>query len=549
MAASGVWSSFIVVSTFLPIPLYPYKIGVAVAPTQYIDNMYALETIWPRAVAILFAPPHLPSALAFFIQAIPAQPPLPTSAALRWEFANLAAGVALLAAALAGAAIFFFRRRAREYTLIYFSIFCALYAVRLLATRSTFRDLFNTPTGFWRYLIWDITAVIILPVGLFLYQVLSPRLKMRLLWLLILQGAFGVFGILGPFIGISFATLNRANNYMVLGSFLALGVGLVLVAREPGPRKQITPELRVFTAGFIIWALFIFQANLLGLGIISGTNMEFIGFTIFVAGLAYIAARRTFDNEQRLAAIDSELEVARRIQSSTLPQSTPALPGLEIAARYVPMSAVAGDFYDFLLIDDRRLGILVADVTGHGVPAALIATMLKIAFAGQAPHASDPARMLTELNRALCGKFEEHFVTAAYLFVDLDKNLLRYSAAAHPPLLLLSHVADHAREIEENGLMLGMFPDATYTSVEIPFSPGDRVLLYTDGLFEAHNSQHEEFGRARCKEFLESSRSLPASQFVTDILARVSSFSSPSSRNSSTSQHDDITLLLLNFLS
>ena len=465
----------------------------------------------------------------------------------RWEFANLAAGVALVAAALAAAALFFFRRRARELTLIYFSIFCILYAVRLLATRAAFRALFTFSPKFWTLLIWDITAVIILPVGLFLYQVLSDQLKKRLLWLLILQGAFGVFGILGPYLGISFTTLNLANNYMVLGSFLALAAGVVIARAEPGPHKPLSHEIRVFLAGFLIWALFIFHTNLIGLGLIRGTSAEFIGFLIFVAGLGYVAASRTFANEQRLSAIDNELEVARRIQSSTLPQQIPALAGLEIAASYVPMSAVAGDFYDFLLIDNRHLGILIADVTGHGVPAALIATMLKIAFAGQAEHASDPARVLTGLNRALCGKFEEHFVTAAYLFVDLDKNLLRYSAAAHPPLLLLSYVANHAREIEENGLMLGMFPDATYTSIDIPFAPGDRVLLYTDGLFEAKNSNHEEFGRGRCAQFLESQRALPASRVVADLLSRVASFSAANSRNPSP-QDDDITLLLLDFL-
>ena len=497
--------------------------------------------MYPR-ICIITASISLPAIASLFIQSVILQPTAPTPSALRWEFANLAASVALLAAALAGAALFFFRRRARDFTLIYFSIFCTLYAVRLLATRSTFRDLFTFQGKIWTYLIWDITAIIILPVGLFLYQVLSPRLKKRLLWLIFAQAAFGILWHCRRRLRPPSPHLNIANNYMVLGSFLALGIGLIFVAREPGPHI-ITREILVFSVTFLIWALFVFHANLIGLRVIRGTNMEFIGFFIFVAGLAYIAAYRTFANEQRLAAIDSELEVARRIQSSTLPQSAPALPGLEIAARYVPMSAVAGDFYDFLLVDDRHLGILVADVTGHGVPAALIATMLKIAFAGQSPHACDPARVLTELNRSLCGKFEEHFVTAVYLFVDLDKNLLRYSAAAHPPLLLLSHVADHAREIEENGLMLGMFPDATYTSIEIPFSPGDRVLLYTDGLFEAHNSKNEEFGRARCKEFLESSRSLPASTFIDDLLSRVSSFSPPST------QHDDITLLLLDFLS
>ena len=139
-----------------------------------------------------------------------------------------------------------------------------------------------------------------------------------------------------------------------------------------------------------------------------------------------------FANEERLLAIHKELEIARRIQSSILPQTVPALCGLDLATRYAPMSAMAGDFYDFLLVDEKHRGVLIADVTGHGIPAALTASMLKVAFAGQASHAHDPVRVLTGLNLALCGKFEEHFVTAAYLFVDLQDRLLRYSAAGHP---------------------------------------------------------------------------------------------------------------------
>jgi serine phosphatase RsbU (regulator of sigma subunit) len=208
------------------------------------------------------------------------------------------------------------------------------------------------------------------------------------------------------------------------------------------------------------------------------------------------------------------------------------------------MSAVAGDFYDFLCVDERRVGILVADVTGHGVPAALIASMLKVAFAGQAAHAHDPARVLTGLNRALCGKFEEHFVTAAYLFVDLERSLLHYSGAAHPPLMLASRAAGNVREIEENGLMLGMFPEAVYTSVEIRVCSGDRCLLYTDGLFEAKNAAQEEFGNARCKEFLGTQLDIPAARFANMLLRNIARFSG---HNSARTQEDDITLLVLDF--
>ena len=120
-------------------------------------------------------------------------------------------------------------------------------------------------------------------------------------------------------------------------------------------------------------------------------------------------------------AIRKELEIARQIQASILPDHMPRVTGLQIAVRYLPMTEVAGDFYDFLLVDDRRLGILIADVSGHGVPAALVASMVKIAIAAQAPHADDPAKVMNGLNSILAGKLHGQFVTAAYLYLDLRR--------------------------------------------------------------------------------------------------------------------------------
>jgi len=457
---------------------------------------------------------------------------------LRWELANIAAAVTLLSIALAAIALFFFRRRTHDLTLIYFGVLCILYAVRLLASRPSFRSLFDESRMFWDYVNWVITCTIILPLGLFLYQLADEHLRNFLRWLLAAQTVFAIFGILAAALGVSLDKLFFANNFVVLGTLAA--TALVLVTNK----WRLSHESRVFIVGSLVWMLFVVHANLLGLKILTGQNVEFLGFLVFVACLGYVSAYRTFANEERLLAINKELEIARRIQSSTLPQSVPTLRGLEIAARYVPMSAVAGDFYDFLSVDEKRVGILVADVTGHGVPAALIASMLKVAFAGQAAHAHDPARVLAGLNRSLCGKFEEHFVTAAYLFVDLEKSLLRYSAAGHPPLMLASRAAGKVREIEENGVMLGMFPEAAYSSMEIRVGPGDRCLLYTDGVLEAKNAAQEEFGKPRCKEFLETQRDIPAARFANALIDSIARFSG---HNSGRAQEDDITLLVLDF--
>jgi serine phosphatase RsbU (regulator of sigma subunit) len=206
------------------------------------------------------------------------------------------------------------------------------------------------------------------------------------------------------------------------------------------------------------------------------------------------------------------------------------------------MSAVAGDFYDFLTFERNHLGILIADVTGHGVPAALIASMLKVAFAGQSAHAQDPARVLTGLNQALCGKFEDHFVTAAYLYADLDAKIIRYAGAGHPPLLFSNHSNGEARSIEQNGLFLGMFPEACYSSVEMKLQAGDRYVLYTDGLPESKNATGEEFGLTRCLKVLDSHPQLAAAEIVDQLLGEISSWAA---QGSVRVQEDDMTLIVV----
>src|SRR5215472_17968318 len=143
-------------------------------------------------------------------------------------------------------------------------------------------------------------------------------------------------------------------------------------------------------------------------------------------------------------------------------------------------------------------------------PPLLSRPCSKVHLLAKPRNATDPAKVLTSLNHALCGKFESHFVTAAYVFIDLDAKRLRYSGAGHPPVLFVNRSSGAARAIEQNGLFLGMFPGAEYASLEIPLQSGDRYLLYTDGLPESKNVSAEEFSLARCKQFLESHSNLPA---------------------------------------
>jgi phosphoserine phosphatase RsbU/P len=244
---------------------------------------------------------------------------------------------------------------------------------------------------------------------------------------------------------------------------------------------------------------------------------------------------------QQLLTIQKELETARQIQLSILPSAIPKMKGLDIAARYIPMTSVAGDFYDFIVVDEKHIGILVADVSGHGMPAALIASMLKIALSSQVGHAADPAKVLLGLNEALCGKFERHFVTAAYMFVDLENRTLTYAGAGHPPLLLWGG-PEGLRSVEENGLFLGKFSFATYSSVVLPLRSGDRILLYTDGIPETTNPAGTEFGTNAFRQFLEAEQSTSADYCADRLLEELSRWSA---RGSTEDLDDDITIVAI----
>jgi sigma-B regulation protein RsbU (phosphoserine phosphatase) len=463
---------------------------------------------------------------------------------LRWEMLKVAVAIVLLVAGSSAIALFSLRRKTRDLTLVYFGLFSFLYGVRLLALQAVVEALVDAPPKFWILINWFITCTINVPVGLFIYQLASEQFRKAFRWLIAIQALFAMFGLFAPFAGVRVNKLQDANNILVLGTLAGTGLFVLFTRGRETGAKPISGDVRVLLAGFFIWLLFVLHANLKALRIVPGPDVEFLGFLVCVACLGYVAARRTFVNEERLLAISKELEIARQIQSSLLPRELPRLAGLEIAARHLSMSAVAGDFYDFLVTDQKHVGVLIADVTGHGVPAALIASMLKVAFAAQSAHADVPARVLTGLNRALCGKFEDHFVTAAYVFIDLEAEVMRYAGAGHPPLMVISRGAGRARQIEENGLMLGLFPEAEYSAIEIPLSAGDRYLLCTDGVLEASNAAKEEFGRAGSMQFLESNSALRAKPFsdkLIDTLARWSGHLTGGAHE------DDITLVVLDF--
>jgi sigma-B regulation protein RsbU (phosphoserine phosphatase) len=323
--------------------------------------------------------------------------------------------------------------------------------------------------------------------------------------------------------------LEPINNVIVVVALTSLMVTSLRM-------KAADRDTVILRRGLMVFAVIVVYDNV-GSLFHHFPNLDAYGFVIFLGTLGYVAARRTLQRDQQLGEIQKELDVARRIQMGNLPAAYRNSAMFRVATRYVPMTSVAGDFYDFLVADERQTGLLIADVSGHGVPAALIASMVKLAAASQRGNAGDPAALLTGMNDALCGNTQHQFVTAAYVYLDAECGRLRYSAAAHPPLLVVRN--GRVTEIVENGLLLAAFPFATFTTVEHALLPGDRLLLYTDGIIEAANGMQEEFGQDRLQKLLCDGRSLSAEEMADRIIESVKDWAK--------SQEDDLTVMVCDY--
>jgi len=307
--------------------------------------------------------------------------------------------------------------------------------------------------------------------------------------------------------------------------------------------RSATREQKILRAGFFVFLLFVVHTNLGNMRVIPhGPDLEFIGFVTFLGCLGYVAAARTQRNEEQLLTLNKELEIARGIQAGLLPEKSFSVAGLITASRYVPATSVAGDFYDFLP-KDGGLGVLIADVSGHGVPAALSASMVKVAIRAQRDWADKPAQVLTGLNSILCGNLQGQFVTAGYLYLDPKRGALAYAGAGHPPLLIWRAGEARVESMEENGLMLGIFPEGAYKSLTATLNSGDRFILYTDGVPEAPSASGEEFGMERFKDFLQQNSGHSTQELCDLLIQQLTAWCGSSAKE----QHDDLTLIVVDY--
>ena len=252
--------------------------------------------------------------------------------------------------------------------------------------------------------------------------------------------------------------------------------------------------------------------------------------------------QNALESRDRLVAITRELEVATQVQMSILPRDHARSETHEIQGMMIPAREIGGDFYNFFGLDDALIGLIIADVSGKGIPAALFTMVTQTLLKGAVRNFTSPARCLSEVNELLAEDNETCvFVTVFYGILDLRDGTFRYCNGGHNPPRLIRGDSRVETLPTTGNVVLGVFPGHDYVDAEVRLAPGDALFLYTDGITEAQNAHNEEFGEERLDEKLSSLDQATAREVVDGVVDAVHLFAED------TPQSDDITCIALRF--
>lgn len=240
--------------------------------------------------------------------------------------------------------------------------------------------------------------------------------------------------------------------------------------------------------------------------------------------------------------LDHELAIAEELQANLLPRKVPQIPGYDVSAYYRPSREVGGDYYDFIEIDAEHLGILVADVSGKGIPGSIVMTETRALMKSEAVRTLSPAETLTRVNRVLYNDIKRGmFVTIYYMILSIQKGLLTAVSAGHNPMVLWRKASNTCHLVNPNGLALGIDKgplfEKTLKEQKVQLFKGDRFVLFTDGVTESMNRNDEQFGQNRFYLRTKQLADKSSSEFLSILMKEIEE------HQGDAPQHDDITIV------
>jgi two-component system, sensor histidine kinase ChiS len=258
-----------------------------------------------------------------------------------------------------------------------------------------------------------------------------------------------------------------------------------------------------------------------------------------------ISMKNSVKLQSELTIINNELEIAMELQKDILPAKLPVIDGLSFGVRFLPSSHISGDFYDYHLIDNENIGVIIADVAGHGIPAAMVASMMQIAYSFSKTKKTEPSDILSEINAILCAYPHGIFLTACCIHINVSTRTMRFSNAGHPTILVYRRAENKILICSVFGRPIGMFPEDSFSSEEISLVPGDRIIMYTDGVVEAWNPYREEYGIERFKTLISDNSHLKADEFAELTAEMIRTWTQV---NAERGLSDDVSLIVIDFM-
>jgi len=399
---------------------------------------------------------------------------------------------------------------------------------------------------------------------LFSSEYLQLRQRQRTMWLIQTGLAIGAaLGVVLAFI-IPYRMISFSLNVFLL---FTLAVLMVSTYRNIRAGSRMAWFYLLSFSGFLVSGVIVVLSNLAVFDksvstIYSIQAAAAIEMVILALGVSY-RYRRIREEKDRLALanetssrrldeLNTELDTARRIQSALLPEKPPLIDGLRIVSEYEPSGKLGGDYFDFFAgtgngkageegEHKNEVGILIADVTGHGTPAALFASLVRYTFQTYRPFMKDPSGLLEWMNRTIYGRLGDHFLTAGYLYIDPARHMMRYGSCGHPALLHLKADGTLVR-VKGRGRAMGLIDETRPETLTSTIEKGDRLLLYTDGLEEVIEacSKREPGIPSELDQFLISRRRDTMDELVDYMRALVIA-----NRTGKAAIEDDITWILI----
>jgi serine phosphatase RsbU (regulator of sigma subunit) len=380
-----------------------------------------------------------------------------------------------------------------------------------------------------------------------------PPLRFLLLW------ALG-WGIIGALVaaGISFTREALDLSPVLRVSVLfaeVVGFTALLSARMAFPLFSRLPKtvslglqvLTLFSGTVFGSAMILMSQPLFSLGrlrtvamivVVNAVLAVVVGLALYTYDSMRVQIEASYRVLRQQEAMARELEIAREVQRELLPRSFPSIPGLDLAGACHPAIGVGGDYYDFLPFAEDRLGLVIADVSGKGIPAALLMAGLQASVRSLAVPSLSPCEINRRLNQMLYRSTSSARYATLFLgYYDVRRSVLSYSNAGHYPPLHLG--ADGATRLEADGIPIGLMQEATYGEGQRQLESGDLLALYTDGIIEAPNAHGEEFGEARLLEVLTSYRRRDLNEIILSVFEQLSQWTGGGP------PHDDATIVLV----